>query len=385
MNVERRSSRPLSLLTPHLSYLTALAVCALLIILSVLRLPTEIDGRAAVAVGCVVAVLTRYPLYLNPIDELPLISVVTIPALMLYGWPTAIAGAALGLIAALIMSRGAILDQAVEEVCALGTASVVASIVHLSGPAAHVEETLAAALAYALTRTLVAATLLDSQEGIDLLRALGYLVMNTRFHSLVLAAAAAGTVWLAHFYASATDRLLLPVLTAGLTLQLYLPRILRGEEQRRVLAAVAVLAAAIDAKDPYTGDHSMDVAILSRRMARALGLDELQAHQVYLSGLLHDVGKTVVPPSILLKPGKLTGEEWAVMQSHVDAGVRIIKSIEGLSEIAPIVAASHERLDGRGYPKGLAGDAIPLASRINFVVDAYNALTTDRPDRKSVV
>jgi putative nucleotidyltransferase with HDIG domain len=171
------------------------------------------------------------------------------------------------------------------------------------------------------------------------------------------------------------------MLAAGVTLQVYLPRILRGREERRVLAAVSVLAAAVDAKDPYTAGHSAEVAELSRRVARILNLDEPHVHTIYLAGLLHDVGKMVVPAEILLKPGKLTDEEWQIMRSHAEAGARIVESIGGLVEVAPIVAASHERIDGGGYPLGLKGDEIPLGSRINLVVDAYNALTTNRPYR----
>src|SRR4029077_1246140 len=104
------------------------------------------------------------------------------------------------------------------------------------------------------------------------------------------------------------------------------------------------------------------------RIARILNFDEPDVHQIYLAGLLHDVGKTGVPAPVLLKPGKLTDEEWQVMRSHVEAGVRIVESIGGLSGVAPIVEASHEQINGRGYPKGLQGDDIPFGSRINLVV-----------------
>ena len=228
---------------------------------------------------------------------------------------------------------------------------------------------------------ILSAARLRTEDAVTWQRAIRFQAAATSFHLAVFTIAAAVAVWVISNDPSQVDLLLVPPLAAALVLQLYLPRILRGQQQRRALSSVSVLAAAVDAKDPYTANHSAAVAELSRRVARVLDLDEPDVHRVYLTGLLHDVGKTVVPPEILLKTGKLTEDEWHVMRSHVEAGVRIVQSIGGLAEIAPFVGASHERLDGAGYPTGLAGDAIPLSSRINLVVDAFNALTTNRPYR----
>jgi len=222
---------------------------------------------------------------------------------------------------------------------------------------------------------------MHAEEAISWPKAVRFLLTATFFHLGMFTAVASVVVWAVSNESSITSRLLVPIVAAVVTLQLYFPRILRGQEQRRVLAAVSVLAAAVDAKDPYTADHSAEVAQVSRRVARILNLDEPEVQRVFLASLLHDVGKTVVPREILLKPGKLTNEEWKVMRSHVEAGVRIVESIGGLAGVAPIVAASHERLDGLGYPLGLNSKEIPVGSRINLVVDAYNALTTNRPYR----
>ena len=116
--------------------------------------------------------------------------------------------------------------------------------------------------------------------------------------------------------------------------------------------------------------------------ARELGLDERRLKRLELGALLHDIGKIGIPSDILAKPGRLTADERAVIQTHPELGERIIAPIDRLQDVRPIVRHCHERWDGRGYPDGLAGEEIPLESRIIFVCDAYHAMTTDRPYRK---
>ncbi|TMI77434.1 MAG: MFS transporter [Bacillati bacterium ANGP1] len=274
-----------------------------------------------------------------------------------------------------------VFDYGTERLAGLTVAAALVTAFPYHGPGEGVNSVVLAALGYFLIHTLIVSARMHAEEAIAWPRAVRFLLTATSFHMGVFTAVASVVVWAVSNDPSITTRLLVPMVAAAVTLQLYFPRILRGQEQRRVLAAVSVLAAAVDAKDPYTADHSAEVAQLSRRIGRILNLDEPEVQRIYLAGLLHDVGKTVVPPSILLKPGKLTDEEWEVMRSHVEAGVRIVESIGGLADVAPIVAASHERLDGRGYPLGLKSAEIPIGSRINLVVDAYNALTTNRPYR----
>jgi putative nucleotidyltransferase with HDIG domain len=365
-----------------LSFAQVAGVLAVAILAAAVRAVTPAQLPVALVTAIVITVLDRFPLYLNPIGEMPLAGVITIPVLVLFGWPAAIVGTALALVPSLAggplregMVRGA------ERIIGLGVAAAAAGALHIAEPYAQVIAVAVAALALTVTHTLTAAAALHLEEGITWPRALSYLAETTLFHYLVVLVVAAATVWAAGVGASAIDRLLVPAIGAGVTLQIYLPRILRGQEQRRILAAVSVLAAAVDAKDPYTADHSQSVARLCRRVARVLGLREAETYKVYLAALLHDVGKTVVPPEVLRKAGALTPQEREVINSHVEAGVRIVRSIRGLSEIAPLVEASHERLDGRGYPRGLSGDEIPLASRIILAVDAYNAITTDRTYR----
>ena len=149
-------------------------------------------------------------------------------------------------------------------------------------------------------------------------------------------------------------------------------------------SATSTLLAALGARDGYTGEHSQAVLELAARVAARLGLDERAVDQVRQAALLHDIGKIAVPDAILNKPGPLTAEEWEVMRAHPITSEEIVTSTGGLGDLAPVLRAEHERWDGRGYPDGLAGEQIPLASRITFVCDAYQAMTSDRPYRSAL-
>src|SRR5205807_3795352 len=374
---EKDDQRPQTILVTGL--LTAEVLAVLLI---AIKNWTIVEAPAVFIIGLTIVVLDLFPIYLDAAGELRLSPVITIPALALFGWPATLLGAAIAMIAGLLhQSPRDTLVRGTERLGSLIAAAVFATVLSPLGQYGGVGTVIYAALGYAILRTLLIASRMHAEESIAWPRAFRFLVNATFFHIGVFTAVAAITVWLVNSDPSTGSRLLGPMLAAGVTLQVYLPRILRGQEQRPVLAAVSVLATAVDAKDPYTAGHSAEVAELSRRVARILNIDEPHVHTIYLAGLLHDVGKMVVPAEILLKPGKLTDGEWEVMRSHADAGARIVESIGGLAEVVPIVAASHERLDGRGYPLGLKSTEIPIGSRINLVVDAYNALTTNRPYR----
>ena len=144
---------------------------------------------------------------------------------------------------------------------------------------------------------------------------------------------------------------------------------------------VRSLTAAIDAKDPYTCGHSERVARVAVELARELGLSESELGDVYLAGLLHDIGKIGVPDSVLGKRGALTAEEFAQITQHVLIGCRILEGFRGISHLLPSVLSHHERFDGTGYPHGLEGEAIPLLARILAVADCYDAMNTARPYR----
>ncbi len=150
------------------------------------------------------------------------------------------------------------------------------------------------------------------------------------------------------------------------------------------LGTYQALAGAIDAKDSYTGDHSTSVATFAEEVGRTLGLRAGVLEDAKIAARLHDVGKIGVPDAILMKPGPLTPEEWAVMRKHAEAGFEILRHAPLSDAVKQAVLHSHERWDGSGYPDGLAAEAIPLLARIVSVVDAFEAMTGDRPYRKGL-
>jgi diguanylate cyclase (GGDEF)-like protein/PAS domain S-box-containing protein len=150
------------------------------------------------------------------------------------------------------------------------------------------------------------------------------------------------------------------------------------------LTGIHALLAALEARDQYTGEHSRIVVQLARGVAGRLGLDERETLAVEQVALLHDVGKVGIPDSILLKRGPLSDAEWELMRQHPAVGERIVANAESLSHLAPAIRAEHERFDGGGYPDGLEGTEIPIASRITLACDAYHAMTSDRPYRKAL-
>ncbi len=143
-------------------------------------------------------------------------------------------------------------------------------------------------------------------------------------------------------------------------------------------------ANAIDAKDPYTNGHSLRVAQYSREIARRMGMSDEQQENIYYIALLHDIGKIGVPDSILNKPGRLTEEERIIIQRHVITGGEILKDFNALDGITEGATYHHERYDGKGYAKGLAGKDIPLLARIIGVADTYDAMSSDRCYRKAL-
>jgi diguanylate cyclase (GGDEF)-like protein len=156
-----------------------------------------------------------------------------------------------------------------------------------------------------------------------------------------------------------------------------------SSDQGTNLAAVLALTEVLDIRDPSTAMHSQTVGRYSETIARGLGLSEELVERIKLAGILHDVGKIAVPDAVLLKPGKLTDEEFEQMKKHPEVGALIIDGAE-LKDIAAWVMAHHERPDGRGYPHGLSGADIPLEARILAVADAYEAMTVDRVYRQAM-
>ena len=154
--------------------------------------------------------------------------------------------------------------------------------------------------------------------------------------------------------------------------------------QRLYRETLASLSNALEAKDTATSEHTEEVVRLAVAVAAELDLDLEAVRNVELGSVLHDIGKVRVPEAILNKPGSLTEEEWTVMRTHPEVGERILRPIQSLQPILPIVRHHHERWDGTGYPDQLTGRAIPLGARIVAVCDAYRAMTEDRPYRHAL-
>lgn len=153
----------------------------------------------------------------------------------------------------------------------------------------------------------------------------------------------------------------------------------------RIFEIASSLAGAIDAKDPYTKDHSTCVSRYSEALARAINLPENEIERIRLGALLHDVGKIGVPETVLKKEGPLSDEEWIIMKQHPTIGAeKVLMPNASLRDLIPIVKYHHERIDGKGYPEGLANGDIPLAAKIVAIADTYHALTSDRPYRKGM-
>jgi putative nucleotidyltransferase with HDIG domain len=148
--------------------------------------------------------------------------------------------------------------------------------------------------------------------------------------------------------------------------------------------AIRALAAALDARDPYTAGHSERVSVVSVAIGRELGLGLEALEVLRLGALLHDIGKIGVPDEVLRKPGALTSAEYDTIKQHPVLGARILRSVPFLARHLPIVELHHERPDGRGYPYGLRGDDIPLPARIVHVADAYDAMTSARAYRRAM-
>ena len=154
------------------------------------------------------------------------------------------------------------------------------------------------------------------------------------------------------------------------------------EENDNLRSTVYALTAAIDAKDHYTFSHSLNVAKYASALAKRLQMDSMHQEMVYEAGLLHDVGKIGIPENILTKTAKLTEEEYQIIQKHVDISINIVKHLPSMEHVIPGIVGHHERWDGKGYPRGIAGEMIPLEGRCLNIADTFDAITSIRPYKK---
>jgi len=153
---------------------------------------------------------------------------------------------------------------------------------------------------------------------------------------------------------------------------------------RAYVEFVESLARAVDARDPYTAGHSHRVSEYTCAIAEAMNFSGAPLEELRVAALLHDIGKIGIADHVLQKPGKLTAEEFAIIQQHPTIGKRILEGVQGFHPYLDVVELHHEDWDGTGYPRGLRGEAVPLTARIVHVADAYDAMTSDRPYRRGM-
>jgi len=157
-----------------------------------------------------------------------------------------------------------------------------------------------------------------------------------------------------------------------------------GPEMFRAMSTLLALSRAIEARDQHSSGHAMRVGVMAEVVAARLGWDEEDVDVLRMGAVLHDIGKLAVPERILRKPGPLDEDELAEMRRHPEEGARMVARHRSMQLVVPAVLYHHERWDGTGYPVGLEGEAIPAEARVLAVVDAFDAMTTDRSYRRAL-
>jgi putative nucleotidyltransferase with HDIG domain len=249
-----------------------------------------------------------------------------------------------------------------------------------SPPYNSILEVVPLALSYAgftTTNSILVSEILHLTQRIQFSKLVTFNIRNLPFQVMAIGIIA---ILVAVVYAQApwqTLLVLIPAVGVHITLRGYTK--LRREAQRTIETMVKML----HERDPYTAEHSEEVADLAQKIARDLGLPEDQIETIRAAALVHDIGKVSIPDTILNKPGPLDEPEWQLIKKHTLIGFDLLKNLEMYSEAAQLVKYEHERWDGSGYPEGLKGEQIPLGARIIHVADVYHALTSDRPYRES--
>jgi len=190
---------------------------------------------------------------------------------------------------------------------------------------------------------------------------------------------AADQQWAQHGFTT-VQASLMQTATNQLAAQLHNAKLFRQKENL-FTDVVRALVNAVEARDPYTCGHSERVASFARCLTQLSGRSLSDCDRIFLTGLLHDVGKIAIPDGVLQKPGHLDERERAIIETHTDAGWRILHELDALKSVLPGVLYHHEHYNGKGYPDGLAGEEIPWEGRVLAVCDAFDAMTSDRPYR----
>ena len=209
------------------------------------------------------------------------------------------------------------------------------------------------------------------------------LVSTVVIHGVVVGALFAGAKHGDDHLASSSDQKMLGAAVGSLAVLLENAG-LYDDQQSMFLGTLEALTTSIDAKDPYTCGHSERVAFLAAALATAAGLPKEVSDRIRIAGLVHDVGKIGVPEAVLSKPGRLTEEEFALIKKHPEIGHQILRDIRLMDDVLPGVLHHHERYDGRGYPHQKRAEDIPLMARIIGLVDAFDAMSSNRTYRAAM-
>jgi len=367
-------------------YLNALALAAGLVVLVLWR--SRDPGAAFLTALKIIplALLTEWlEVRMEPSGSFTLTPILLFTVLLLEGLePTILvaAGAILGI--STFTAKGSwqeMVDSIAREV--LSAAAFWVAFTLLGGEPGKtrwVERTLpflAGSLVYLGVRTTLTALRFYFLEGINIPWMWRKLLAQSSGHHLIITLAALAVAYL---YADLGYFTL--ALATGAIVETYYPWKLLGEQKGVLFTGLRMIAAAVDAKDPYTYSHSQRVAYYAVRLARALGLPEDEVERIRIGALLHDIGKIGVSGRIIRKPARLEEREMQVMKTHSTLSANIMAPIRILGEAAEMVRYHHEHWDGSGYPSGLRGEEIPLGSRIILVADALDALVSDRPYRR---
>jgi putative nucleotidyltransferase with HDIG domain len=380
-----------------LAYAVLLAGLAIALVAALLSAGTRVEGPAwELAVLVAVAIVAeRQPVRITSNTEITVSVLPMLFAAVVYGPLDAIVVGALGLIGDFRSPHVRWLIWTSGRVLAGGLAGV--AVLHLLPPAPTVGElavAVVAAAAIEATVDSVLSALTVALRGTGSYRAFLRSVRPVLVSSLAVYVPA--IVALAYAYGQVSAWTVLLFFAPGFAAQT-LYRLYREQRQaaeglaeanvrlqRANLSFATALVATLDARDRYTAGHSAAVAVYARDIAQRMGLSPEEQQLAHLCGLVHDIGKIGLPAGLLEKPGALTLEERRQMEQHSEIGERILSNVEDYAEIARVVRHHHERIDGGGYPDGIAGDSIPILSRIIAVADAYNAMTSDRPYRDAM-
>ena len=180
------------------------------------------------------------------------------------------------------------------------------------------------------------------------------------------------------------ERQLLPTTSADMIVDIENVKRKHSELHKTIEGIIYVVSQVVGSRDPYTASHQRRVAELARVIAREIGLNDWQVTGIYVTGLLHDVGKVSVPSEILSKPGKINSSEFNIIKNHCRVGFDILQKIDFPWPVTTVVLQHHERLDGSGYPEDLSGDDIILEARILGVADVVEAMSSHRPYRPAL-